>query len=315
MTDQLLADIEGARLVTLTGLSGAGKSRLAAQLVGHIRECGEIDVKVVDLGKVAPVGLFEQLKDHSSLLVLDNFEDLIDEVAALAQELLFSSPNLRILATCRDRLGITGEVVRRVAPPEPNHEAELPSTASTPANGRHRNTDQAMAASEALLTEAERTLLRLLATFAGGFSLEAARQVCSGGAIERRQVLRLLGRLVDTSLVEVDNIAGCSRYRLAPIVAAHAEARLVEAGEEERIRSAHAVYFVSLLEAVPRAGQHRVGHTASVAELQAEQDNLRGALALGDFAATGRPRHPIGSRPAGALAGRRHLPTGRPVAG
>jgi predicted ATPase len=52
-----------------------------------------------------------------------------------------------------------------------------------------------------LLTGEERVLFRRLAVFAGGFTLEAAEEVCAGGAIARRRVVDLLARLVEKSLV------------------------------------------------------------------------------------------------------------------
>src|SRR5215212_8695374 len=61
-----------------------------------------------------------------------------------------------------------------------------------------------------LLTGEERVLFRRLAIFAGGFTLEAAEDVCASGGIARRQIVDLLARLVDKSLVSVTG----QRFRL-----------------------------------------------------------------------------------------------------
>ncbi|MBN8477498.1 MAG: tetratricopeptide repeat protein [Burkholderiales bacterium] len=82
-----------------------------------------------------------------------------------------------------------------------------------------------------LLNEAERALLRRLSVFAGGWTLEAAEAVASGGAIEREDVLDLQTHLVDKSLVALDTHGG--RYRMLETVREYARSRLDEAGEAD----------------------------------------------------------------------------------
>jgi len=134
------ADVNGlldeARLVTLTGAGGAGKTRLAI----HVGE-GRVDshrdgVWFADLGRfneteaalagiAAAVGLarttglsFEVLAryigDSDRLVVLDNCEHLIAFAASIADSLLRACPKLTILATSREPLGVAGEVTFRV---------------------------------------------------------------------------------------------------------------------------------------------------------------------------------------------------------
>ncbi len=80
-----------------------------------------------------------------------------------------------------------------------------------------------------LLTAEERALFRRLAVFAGGFTLEAAEKVGAGGDLDERDVLDLLTRLVEKSLVALD--AGGERYRLLETVRQYAYEHLERSGE------------------------------------------------------------------------------------
>lgn len=123
-----------------------------------------------------------------------------------------------------------------------------------------------------LLPEAERALLCELSVFAGGWTLEAAEAVGSGP-----DVFDHLARLVDKSLVVMDDQAGAARYRLLETVRQYARDKLFEAGEAARVRGRHLAYFVQLMEAAETRLQ---GHDMIVAldRLGAELDNLRAAL-------------------------------------
>ena len=88
-----------------------------------------------------------------------------------------------------------------------------------------------------LLSETERALLRSLAVFAGGFVLTAAEAVGTHGEVESADVLDLLDRLVQKSLVEFD-VDG-DRYRLLETVRQYALERLEEAGEDAAARTRH----------------------------------------------------------------------------
>jgi predicted ATPase len=131
-----------------------------------------------------------------------------------------------------------------------------------------------------LLEDAERVLLRRLAVFAGGATLEAAERVCAGpGGPAVGDVLYLLAALVDKSLVVVDDDdrPGAVRYRLLETVRAYAEERLRAAGEDEALRRAHHAYFLDLAErADPRL--RRRDQLAWLGRLSAERENLRAAL-------------------------------------
>ncbi|GAB2645441.1 LuxR family transcriptional regulator [Prescottella soli] len=135
-TRRLLA---ASRLVTLTGIGGVGKTRLALRVAAESRRAFNDGVWLVEFGErrdprlvaetvAATLGLRERaavptmqiltefLGPRNLLLVLDNCEHLIDDVAKLAETLLRTSPDLRILATSREPLAISGETVMRVPP-------------------------------------------------------------------------------------------------------------------------------------------------------------------------------------------------------
>jgi predicted ATPase/DNA-binding SARP family transcriptional activator len=155
---------------------------------------------------------------------------------------------------------------------------------------RHATLRAALEWSHDLLTAEEQCLLRRLAVFEGGCAVAAAEQVCAGGPVPADEVLDVLGRLVDKSLVQVDRITGRSRYRLLDTVRQLAAERLELAGETGALRDAHSDFFREL------AAEHDPdGSATTLAErpqlLDLEHDNLRAALA-----------HSLGAAPNDALA-------------
>ena len=123
--------LSSSRLVTLTGIGGVGKTRLALRAATEARrdfadgvwlvELGElrdgsllVDVVAASLGvrdeSARPLHdvLVEFLCSRKLLLVLDNCEQVVDAAAKLAETLLRACPELRILATSREALGIGG---------------------------------------------------------------------------------------------------------------------------------------------------------------------------------------------------------------
>lgn len=134
-----------------------------------------------------------------------------------------------------------------------------------------------------LLTAPERIVLRRLAAHSDGCALEAAEAVCAGDGVAREEVLDLLARLVDRSLVvRVDGPAG-PRYRLLESVAAYATERLHAMGDFTAVRDRHLRYYLRLAEETEprlRGPEQR----ARMLRLRAETANLRTALTT----ATGR---------------------------
>jgi predicted ATPase/DNA-binding SARP family transcriptional activator/DNA-binding CsgD family transcriptional regulator len=135
------------RLLTLTGTGGVGKTRLALEVAGDLTTAYPAGVWLVEFAPLsdpdlapqavaAALGireeqgrplfttLVEELRSSELLLVLDNCEHLVDACARLVDTLLSSCPSLRVLATSREPLGITGEVwwpVRPLSMPDVNY--------------------------------------------------------------------------------------------------------------------------------------------------------------------------------------------------
>lgn len=142
---------------------------------------------------------------------------------------------------------------------------------------RHRTLRAAIDWSHDLLTEPARVLLRRLAVFRGGLTLEAAEAVGAGGVIEQRDVLELVARLVDRSMLVVREQQGFARYQLLEAVRQYATEKLVQSGEEPEVRRRHAEYFLARVE---EAEPHltRRERRAWMDRLEPEIDNLRSAL-------------------------------------
>ena len=134
---ELDALLTASRLVTLTGVGGAGKSRLALEVAAGQLAVRPDGVWLVELGAVLEAELVdstvaqvlrvpehpqhplrhlivERLRGFDALLLIDNCEHLVATVSQLVRDLLRACPNLRVLCTSRERLGITGETVRTV---------------------------------------------------------------------------------------------------------------------------------------------------------------------------------------------------------
>jgi predicted ATPase len=138
-----LAEVQNAlsssRLVTLTGIGGVGKTRLALRIASEVRTDFPDGVWLVELGELrdesmlvdvvtAILGvrdqstrppdevLIEFLCTRQLLLILDNCEQVVDAAAKLAETLLRACPQMRILATSREALGIAGEAVEPLSP-------------------------------------------------------------------------------------------------------------------------------------------------------------------------------------------------------
>jgi predicted ATPase/DNA-binding SARP family transcriptional activator/DNA-binding NarL/FixJ family response regulator len=132
--------------------------------------------------------------------------------------------------------------------------------------------------SHELLSTNEKKLFGRLSVFAGGWTLEAAEEVGADGSIEGSDVLDLLGRLVDKSLVVAEAEAqGAVRYRMLEPIRQYARERLEESEEAEAIQRRHAEFFLALAEeAEPEVEGPQ--QAAWLERLEAEHDNLRAAL-------------------------------------
>ncbi len=374
------------RLITLIGPGGSGKTRLATEtartLLGDLPD-GAWLVELASVGAdgdvvqstLTAVGLRDALlggapnaepmerliaaiRERDALLILDNCEHVIDSAAAFAHRVLGECRRLRILATSREPLGITGEALWLAEPLAlPAEDASVGEIESAPAvrllrdradavrrdlatdartlstmtrvcralDGmplaielaaarlrtmsidqlanrlddrfrlltggsrtalpHHRTLRAVVDWSWELLTDAERTVLRRLAVFSGGASLDAAEQVCGGDSLERGDVLDLLTALTEKSLLQFTEGDRAPRYRMLGTINEYARDRLADAGESEVARHAHLAYFTGLTETADPY-LRRAEQLEWLAVLELEHDNitvaLRGALAAGE---------------------------------
>jgi predicted ATPase/class 3 adenylate cyclase/Tfp pilus assembly protein PilF len=128
-----------------------------------------------------------------------------------------------------------------------------------------------------LLSEKEKILLRRLAVFVGGWSLEAAEAVCTEDGLETYEMLDLLTNLVDKSLVFMEDHSGLMRYRRLETIRQYSREKFLEAGETEAVRRRQAHWFLQYAAA---AEPKLDGKDSKVwlEQLEIEHDNLRAAL-------------------------------------
>lgn len=378
-TQEITDAISKSRLVTLVGGGGVGKTRLSIQVAQQLAAGGAPEVAFVELAALAvpsllpgaiatTLGIHEQTSSDSTttaltdllgtrsvLLVLDNCEHLIDAAASLTQTLLARCPNLRLLTTSRQRLGLTGEVVWRVPSLPVPEVAQLPSDPTeavffalnfpaiqlfveraVSAEGAFQLTRRAeveavcqicrqldgiplaieLAASRVrslsveaiygkldqrfrlltggsraalprqqtlrslidwsydLLTDTEKALLCRVSVFSGGWTLDAAETICTGGRVEDWETLHLLTSLIDKSLVVANSQSTNMRFHLLETVRQYAADRLRESGEETLWQDRHLDYYLVMAqEADPqlRGPQQQLW----LERLETEHDNLR----------------------------------------
>ncbi|MEV8020405.1 BTAD domain-containing putative transcriptional regulator [Streptomyces sp. NPDC086554] len=354
------SDMQRARLVTLTGPGGSGKTRLAEEAAaGHpqawLAELAPLDHPEAVPGAVVsalglretvlmtselvatqndPVALLvEYCASRGLLLILDNCEHVIGAAADLAETLLTRCPGLTVVATSREPLGVPGELVRPVEPlpPDPAHRL-FTERALTVRPGFDAAQEQAAVAeicrrldglplaielaaarlrmltprqiadrlddrfrlltsgsrtvlprqqtlravvdwSWDLLDEPERTVLREVSVFAGGWDLAAAENVCTGPAAD------LIGALVDKSLIVAEPTAdGAMRYRMLETIHEYASERA--AGTPDLRAAAgrrHTAYVRALAEEADPL-LRSADQLPWIQRLEMDLDNIRAAL-------------------------------------
>jgi predicted ATPase/DNA-binding SARP family transcriptional activator len=374
------------RLTTITGAGGVGKTRLAVEASQEMVDEMSDGVWLVELAPVTDgadlpaavltamdlraqplVGregmqdaadrLISALSGRRTLLVLDNCEHLIEAAAAMTDRLLGECPGLRVLATSREPLAITGEAIWLLGPlalPPPGSDDadvlqfdavrllvdraravrpglvvgndnaqtvgricrvldgiplaielaaarlrtmtvaqlaeglddrfQLLTRGDRTAAPRHQTLRAVVDWSWELTSNSEKVLLRRLGVFIRGATPAAVQRVCARDTIAADRGPDLLARLVDKTLLSVDEDEG-PRYRMLETIREYALERLDEAGEWEDIRSAHTQHFVELAET---AEPHLRGaeQLTWLRRLESDHDNLnaalRGAIAAGD---------------------------------
>jgi len=129
-----------------------------------------------------------------------------------------------------------------------------------------------------LLGETERILLCRLSVFAGGWALEAAEMVCGDDdTLPAVDVLDVLTRLVDKSLVVAEEQSGETRYRLLETIRQYAQDKLLESGEDVQIRTRHLDFFLRLAEEIEPKLRGPAQYDG-LERLEIVHDNLRSAL-------------------------------------
>jgi predicted ATPase/transcriptional regulator with XRE-family HTH domain len=366
----------GTRLLTLVGSGGIGKTRLAVEAAARLAHSFPDGVWLIELAPLVEAGLVPQtvantiglreqgarsmiealidyLRQKQLLIVFDNCEHLVEACAHLGISLLQSCPQVRLLATSREKLGIPGEALFRVPslstpslqPSIPTDtlmeydavelfvaraKAAQPDFTLTPENGagvaricsqldglplaielaaarvnvlavdqiaarlsdsfrlltggartalpRHQTLRATIEWSYNLLSDAERMLLRRLAIFPGGWTLEAAEIVCSDHLISSDDVLSLLIQLTEKSMVIVDPSRRVGpRYRFLETTRQYMQEKLAASGELVAVRTRHLNYYLDRVkEAYPELiGSHPAGWLECI---EAEHDNFRAAL-------------------------------------
>jgi predicted ATPase/DNA-binding SARP family transcriptional activator/class 3 adenylate cyclase len=161
---------------------------------------------------------------------------------------------------------------------------------------RHQTLRETIEWSYSLLSEREQLLFRRLAVFTGGWTLETAEEVCSGHGLESSDILDLLSRLVNKSLVLVEALEGEHRYRRLESIRQFAREKLFETTEAIQLQDRHLEYFLTLAEtAEPHL--RKTEQIEWLKRLDTEYDNLRAALAW----AMGKPSGELALRLAGNL--------------
>jgi predicted ATPase/DNA-binding SARP family transcriptional activator len=375
--------LNGARILTLTGAGGCGKTRLALRVADGMADtfadgvwlvelaataAGDLDLALPTRAAAAVLGVSEEpdrpliatladfLAPRRVLLVLDNCEHLIVSCAELVSNLLTACPDLRVLTTSREALGVPGETFFRVtsltSPPPEVSAADLraydasalflerarsyrPDLMTTPSEAaavaqicirldgiplaielaaarvavlsveslaarlddcfrlliggprttlpRQRTLRATLDWSHTLLDEPERILLRRLAIFAGGWTLEAAETICVHGSRDAddgsiADVLDVLGDLVGKSLVQAENRQGAMRYRFLEPIRQYARELLEASGDLPRMEERRLEWAVRLTEQAQPALWEGGEQQLWLDRLETEHENCRAAL-------------------------------------
>lgn len=146
---------------------------------------------------------------------------------------------------------------------------------------RHQTLRAAINWSYDLLPQPERIFFSRLSVFAGGFTLEAAEEVATGGEIAKSQVTDLLGQLINKSLVIVETHSKTAEaethYGMLETIREYAREKLDEANETEQLHRLHRDFFISLAEQAETKLKSAL-QVEWLDRLEVEHDNLRAVL-------------------------------------
>ncbi len=345
--EELGRRLKHTRLLTIAGIGGVGKTRLALHVAENAAYRFDSGIWYVDLtgrdddADITSIlsgtlrssdgipALHEspasRLRNARALLVFDGCERFVEPLRTLAREILTACREVRILAIGRTPLHMEGETIWRVDPLSPRDAEALfvdrargasKSFAPTPQNAKivaqlcarlegvplalelaaarlescsleellrahaARKPEgplaSALAWSYESLSEPARALYRGIAVFSGGWTLEAAQNVCFDEPASPSETLELLAELGDTSLVSADLSSEPARYSCLEIVREHAR-RLNEGDREERLRRRHAQYYAAFALDLESQREYPAWRDA-LARFSIEQSNFDAAL-------------------------------------
>jgi predicted ATPase/class 3 adenylate cyclase len=248
---------------------------------------GEVAFRVTSLSLPDP----HHLPALETLSQYDSVRLFIERAIAVKSDFVISNDNAPAVAQVCSRLDgiplaielaaarVKGLSVEQIAQ-RLDDRFRLLTGGSRTALPRHRTLRAMIEWSYDLLSEPERALLRQLAVFIGDWTLEAAEAVSApqpGAGAATTDVLDLLLRLVDKSLITPQEQAGQTRYRMLETIREFAVERLSESGEEQRLRERHLEFFLHFSEeAAPRL--RGAQQWIWLRQLGDEYENLRAAL-------------------------------------
>ncbi len=332
-----------ASLTTLTGPGGSGKTRLALQAGADVIDSFADGVWIIELAQLNDGDLLAQvigrtfgldensgdkpdealiafLKKKETLLIIDNCEHIIDASAKLTEKLLVNCPRLKIIATSREAMKISGEKIFRVdslTTPNPEELATIESISQFEAvrlfidralavdSEFQVNNENAPALAEIchrldgiplaielaaarikvlplekindrlsdrfklltggkrtvlprqqtlramidwsydLLNENEKLLFRRLSVFKGGWTLEAAEEICSDESLDSYEVIDILTGLLDKSLITSKEETENMRFGMLESIRQYAKEM---AGDNIGIKEKHSEYYRKLID-------------------------------------------------------------------
>lgn len=273
VTEQLLGSCPRLKILA-TSIEALGIFSEATWQVPSLSLPGmQKPLSLEELKQFASIELFDERASHARSDFTLN-EKNARSIALICQR-LDGIPLALELAAARIKVLSVDEILARLT-----DRFSLLTAGSRTAVPRHQTLRATIDWSHDLLTEAERILFRRLAVFAGGFTLEAVESVCSQERLKRSDILDLLGRLVDKSLVIVEQVSGTpeTRYRQLETIRQYALEKLIALGDEARaVRNRHLEAFVQLAE---EAEPQIFGAEAGVwfKRIELELDNLRAAM-------------------------------------
>jgi len=311
--DELKALLPEHRLLTITGSPGIGKTRIAIELARRVEDLYDetwfVDLLPVRDGNFVTTqvalrlnvpserddglsAIVHRIRSRHALLVIDNCEHVVADVASAVETLLRRCPLLTVLTTSREALKLSAELAYRL----PSMDAKVASdlfvarvqqgdptwsvnaerlavvadicksldgiplavelaasrvstlgldalrrrvkggitiTGSRDLPARHQTMTATTAWSYNMLSNVEKTLFRRLSVLMGGFTLDAAQEICSDQALSADVVADTLSQLVRKSLIDVEHLGTSIRYRLLEPIRTFGWERLLESGELE----------------------------------------------------------------------------------